>query len=106
MVLRNFITLERDSPALLHFASVARERREITDPNTGQPKTLTVLAFQVDELNGVPVEATFSVTSEKLAQTLEPWISAGSFRRVNFRITLTGSGFGREYTVQTQPRAG
>ena len=104
MVLRNFVVLENESPALLHFNSVTRERRTITERTTGDEKEIFVLVFGVDELNGSRVQAIFSVTSEKLAQTLQPWLHGGRYKTVDFVITRSGSGFGTVYQVQTRSR--
>ena len=104
MVLRNFVVLEDDTPAILHFNTVARETRTFAHPLTGQDKTITVLVLGVDELNGVKVRSELSVSSEKLAQTLEPFITSGRYRKLDFVITRSGSGFATEYQVQTRLR--
>ncbi|MCI0437596.1 MAG: hypothetical protein L0177_00505, partial [Chloroflexi bacterium] len=87
MVLRNFVVLETDQPAVMHFARGEVVERDITDPLTRQPKRVRVLEFLVDRLNGVQTEAVFSVTSEKLAQALFPFVESGQLSATNFIIT-------------------
>lgn len=104
MVLRNFVTLEPRAPAVLHFSDHRFADRDIVDPLTGQEKVIRVLDFDVDTLNGQEVRATFSVTSEKLAQALEPFLGDRRYRNFNLTITKSGSGFRTEYDVQATPR--
>lgn len=103
MVLKNFVVLETDIPARMHFTEDALSNREITDPATGRAKKITVLEFTVDRLNGEPVTAVFSVTSEKLAQALEPIREGKRYLTLDVVITRNGSGFMTEYRVETIP---
>ena len=74
MVLQNYIQLVPGKPARLHLTNPRIEQREITDPITKQLKRVNVLVFAVDELDGKPVQSTFSTLSDKLALALQPWI--------------------------------
>ncbi len=104
MVLRNFVVLDTDIPARMHFTEDLRATREITDPATGRPKTINIIEFTVDTLNGEAVNAVFSVTSEKLAQALEPFRANRRYLTMDITITRSGSGYLTEYRVDTSPR--
>jgi len=104
MVLQNFVTLQEGVPAVMHFTEHVLAEREITDPLTGRPKTITVLELTVDALNGAAVNATFSVTSEKLAQALQPLLAGNAYRNFNVIVLKSGKGYRTEYEVQTQVR--
>ena len=100
MVLQNYITLTPGAPARLHLVSPRVERRTITDPITRQPKGVNVLVFTVDELDGRPVQSTFSTLSDKLASALKPWIDDGTISKRTVIITQVGQGFTADYNVQ------
>jgi hypothetical protein len=104
MVLRNFVTLEPNTPAVLHFSGHRFADRDIVDPLTGVEKVIRVLDFDVDTLNGQATRATFSVTSEKLAKMLEPFLGESRYLNFNLTITKSGQGFRTEYDVQATPR--
>ena len=104
MVLQNFISLVSEVPATMHFVSAQKTDRDITDPDTRSIKTLTTYQFIVDELNGAQVTATFSVTSEKLAAQLDPYVQTGRLHEMIFTITKHGSGFTTSYEVDVRAR--
>ena len=104
MVLQNFIRLEPGVPAVIHAVADRIINRDIADPLTGVDKTITLMEFDVDELNGKPVNATWSVTSEKLAQQLQPLTVGKQYLTLNLIVTKNGTGFQTEYTVTTSPR--
>jgi len=106
MVLRNFVVLERDTPAVMHFRSHQMEPRQIVDPLTGQEKVINTLQFAVDQFNGQPSIATFSVTSEKLAQSLAPYLEGERYKNYLFTIVRRGEGFRTEYEIQPTPWTG
>ena len=105
MVLQNFVTLQTGIPARMHFTQDVIMPREITDPATGQAKTIRVLELSVDTLNGSPVDAVFSVTSEKLAQALLPFTEGKRYLTLDIVLTRSGSGFMTEYELTTLPHA-
>lgn len=103
-MLRNFIVLEDGVSARMHFAAYTLVEKTITDPITRFPKTVRVLELLVDRLNGQVVSVPFSVTAEKLAAQLQPWIENRRLSEVDFLITARGSGFGRSYSVEVAQR--
>ena len=106
MVLRNFVDLQTDVPAVMHFRDHFMDQRVIVDPQTRREKTINVLVFEVDRLAGEAVATQFSVLSEKLARTLEPWLENRQYVNSTFIITRRGSGFTTEFEVQTEAVAG
>lgn len=106
MVLRNYVVLERDTPAVLHFRAHRMETRTITDPLSRRGKAVHTLVFDVDRFNGEPSIATLSVMSEKLAQMLEPYLDGNRYTRYQFTIVRRGEGFLTEYEVQPTPYTG
>ena len=105
MVLRNYVTLQPGVPARLHFVGGALVAKEITDPLTLRNKTVRALELDVDEVNGQPVVASFSVLSEKLAADFDPYLKDGRLKDYDFILTRTGQGYQTRYSVQRIPRA-
>jgi len=106
MVLRNYVILEEGKPARMHFVDHELQPREITDPVTGRHKTVTALVFQVDELEGKPVLAYYSITSQKHADQFAPYLERKRYLEYDFVVTQIGRGFLREYKVEVIPRRG
>jgi len=104
MVLQNFIVLQNDTPAVIHAVDHAFVDKDIMDPLTRKPKTVTTLEFQVDSLNGEPVNTSWSVISEKLASMLEPFLEDRRYRNFNFIVTKRGSGFMTDFEFRAVPR--
>ena len=105
MVLTNYVTLQAGVPATLHFTDHAMATNEIRDKLTGLVKPLTSLQFVCDRLNGQEVGCIFSVSSEKLAQQLAPYLPDRRYRGLAFTITKSGSNFLTEYQVKVAPFA-
>lgn len=103
-MLRNFVVLADGVPARMHFAAHALVDKPITDPLTRFPKTVRALELLVDQLNGQAVSAAFSVTAEKLAVQLQPWVENGRLSLVDFVITKRGTGFATSYSVEVAQR--
>jgi len=102
MVLQNYVTLESGVPKRLHFAAGALVSREITDPLTKQAKTVRTLQFVVDQVDGRPEPTTFSVTAERLAAMLAPYLSEDRYRLYDFIITRIGEGFRTRYDMRVE----
>lgn len=99
MVLQNYVVLQAGKSTRLHFVRADRVVKTITDPLTRQPKEVTSLVLQVDEMDGERVAAMLSVLAEGLAVQLEAFIRAGSLTDYDFVITPSGEGFLRTYSV-------
>jgi len=103
MVLKNFVELQPGVPAAMHFTDHAFDSKEIRDPRTGLVKKLNTLVFSVDRLNGVTVGALYSVTAEKLATQLNPYLTDRAYRGLLFTITKLGTEYLTSYEVQVSP---
>ena len=104
MVLQNNVILQNGIPARLHFVDHRIEKRTITEPATGRLILRSVLALDVDELNGRPVVAILSTMAEKLAGQFAPYLDDKSYRNYDFTITQLGDGFTRSWSVKVIPR--
>jgi hypothetical protein len=104
MVLDNYVRLEEGVPTRIHVADHAIVTREIRDTLTGWQKPTTILELRVDEEGGRPVAKVLSVTAEKLAQQLAPYLPGHLYRQYTYTITRRGSGFATAYQVQVEPR--
>jgi len=102
-MLRNYVILEEGKPTKMHFIDHALQEREITDPLTGQPKTVKALVFTVDRLGGASVVAYYSTLSDKHFRDFEPFLEGKRYRNFWFTITMVGKGFARSYTVKREP---
>lgn len=103
MVLRNYVELQRGVPALMHFTSYIKTPREITDPKTNLLRTINILEFEVDRLNGQPVSTRYSITSEKHAADLEPDLAGERYRGYEYIITKVGVSFQTRYSLDKIP---
>jgi len=99
MVLRNYVQLEPNVPAVMHFTGGSLQRRTIIERLDGKPKGVNALVLDVNELNGVAVSAQFSTLSEKLAAQLMPFVENKTIHLYRFAITQRGEGFTTDYTV-------
>lgn len=104
MVLQNYVVLEPNIPARLHFVSHQVVTKTIADPATGRDKPVRALVFGVDELNGQPVVGQYSIVSDKHANDFASYLPGERYRSYDFIITLSGSGYRREYQVVVQAR--
>ena len=80
MSLENWVKLPPGKVVCMHFKEYRVTPRQITDPFFGTERTVTSLLFLVDRVDGAPVDMTFSVVSERLAQEFEPYLEDGSYR--------------------------
>lgn len=103
-MLMNYIALEKDVPARLHFTDHYTVEREVWDDKLGKFKPVKSLVFWCDELNGEPTAKTFSVLSEGLATILRPYLPNQTYVNNDFLITKRGEGFGTRYEVQPIPK--
>lgn len=99
-LLMNYVQLVPGVPTRMHFTDDYKIERTIADRESGKPKVLNTLVFQVDELEGMDVNRTFSVLSQKLAAHLEPFIRNKGYTRYDFIITRMGEGFMTDWNVQ------
>lgn len=104
-MLMNYVALEKDVPARMHFTDHYLVEREIWDESLGRYKTIKSLVFWVDQLNGEPTARTFSVISEALASMLRPSLPDHSYIDFDYVITKRGSGFATRYELQKIPKA-
>lgn len=77
----------------LHFREYRLASRVITDPYFKTARSVESLVFLVDRRDGIPVDKTFSVVSDRLAQEFEPYLADGSFRDYVWRIVKDAGGF-------------
>ena len=103
MVLSNFIVLEEGKPAVMHFTDHEIQPRAIRDSLTGRAKTINVLVFQVDELNGRAVSSEFSITAERAATNFTSFLEDKSYRDYLWTFTARGSSFQKEFEVIKTP---
>lgn len=79
MSLDNWVKLELGTRKRLHFTDHRYAEREITDPFWKTPRTVRSLLFRVDREDGVLVDKTLSITSERLASEFEPYLADRSY---------------------------
>jgi len=100
MVLQNYVILQPDKPARMHFTDHQIIVKTITDPVTGRGKQVNTLVFSVDELEGRPVVASYSVISQKHSADFAPYLPVRAYRDYDFIITVSGEYWQREYQTQ------
>lgn len=93
MVLENWVKLPPGKVVCMRFQDYLVTPREITDPYFKTPRTVESLVFRVSHVDGKPVDKTFSVVSEKLAQEFEPYLKDGSYKGYEWCLVKDGAGF-------------
>ncbi len=101
MVLSNWVGLAPGVPRRLHFTDHYFMEREIMDKQLGRPKTIGSHVFYVNEVDGQPASRTFSILAQSLWAQLEPFLAGNRYRDYDFIITEMGSGFYKDFNVQT-----
>jgi hypothetical protein len=104
MVLQSYVEIKPGVPARMHFVDHWVESITATDPLVGRPLPKKRLRFAVDELNGQPAQTYYSTMSQKHAADFEPFLINKKYRDYDFIVTLQGSGWQTEYSVQPVPR--
>ena len=103
-LLMNYVALVPGVPTRMHFTDDYKIQRTIADRETGKPKPIDSLVFQVDELNGEDVARTFSILSQKLAAHFEPFLKDKRYTGYDYIITQLGEGFMKDWNVQVIKR--
>jgi len=96
----NYVRLVAGVPTRMHFTDDYSIDRDIADRESGKPKRIRSLVFQVDELNGEDVSRTFSILSEKLAAHLTPFLPGKRYTHYDFIITEMGESFYKDWNVE------
>lgn len=99
-LLMNYIALVAGVPTRMHFTDDYLIERTIMEKESGKPRVVKSLVFQVDELNGEEVNRTFSVMSQKLQAPLEPFRKGKEYIHYDFIITKMGDSFYVDWNVQ------
>ncbi len=100
-LLTNFVALKPGVPCRMHWTDHYWIEREIFDPELGRAKTVRSLVMWVDELDGEPAARTFSILSDKLKATLQPWLDGKKYLDYDFILTESGAGYYKEWNIQT-----
>lgn len=103
-MLMNYIKLENDVPATMHFTDDYILEKDILDEITNRKKRVRSLVFEVDYLDSIPCHRTFSIISDQLAATMQPYLVDKKYRNYDFRVSKSGSGFTTRYKVEAIPR--
>ena len=93
MALENWVKLPVGKVVCMRFREYRVTDRQITDPLFNVPRTVKSLVFLVDQVDGKPVDKTYSVVSEKLAQEFEPYLEDGSYKNYVWCLVKDGVGF-------------
>jgi len=88
----NWVVLKPGVPVKLHFKAAKPVSRVITDPVFGVAKTVSSLMFLVDEEDGRPVEKSFSVVSQKLAEELSGYLEGERYKAYRFTFIKDAPG--------------
>ena len=104
MAFMNYIALVPGVPTRMHFTDDYEVDRTIADKETGKPKRIHSLIFQVDELEGEDCSRTFSILSQKLRAHFEPFLPDKGYLPYDFIVTQIGDGFMKDWNVQVIKR--
>lgn len=98
-ILGNYIELKPGVAKKMKISGYIFSNVEIIDPDTKEQKTIRTLNCRVVREDDQEVNKTFSITSEKLAQALFPFLEKGHHLDKEVVITQSGRGYMKEYTV-------
>jgi len=98
-ILGNYVKLETGIAKKLKISSYYFDNIEIIDPETKIAKVIKRLICTVTREDDEDCSKTLSITSEKLAQTLFPFLERGHHLDKEVVITQTGKGYMKEYSV-------
>ena len=93
MALENWVKLPIGKVVCLHFKEYRITPRQITDPYFKTPRTVRSLLFLVDREDGVEVDKTYSVVSEKLADEFRPYLEDESYKDYEWCLVKDAAGF-------------
>ena len=93
MSLENWVKLPPGKVVCMRFKEYRVTSREITDPFWKTPRKVDSLLFLVDRVDGKPVDKTFSVVSERLAQEFEPYLADGSYKAYEWCLVKDAGEF-------------
>lgn len=77
----------------MRFKAYRVAPRQIEDPMFGVPRTVESLVFLVSHVDGVSVDKTFSVVSEKLSQEFDPYLEDGTYKNYEWCLVKDAAGF-------------
>ena len=93
MTLENWVKLPVGKVVCMHFREYRVTDRQIEDPLFKVQRTVKSLVCLVDRVDGAPVDKTFSVVSEKLAQEFDPYLEDGSYKDYEWCLVKDAVGF-------------
>lgn len=93
MTLENWVKLPIGKVVCMRFREYRVIPRQIEDPMFKIPRMVTSLVFLVSHVDGVPVDKTFSVVSERLAQEFEPYLEDGTYKNYVWCLVKDAAGF-------------
>lgn len=103
MVLQNYIQMHEGKTFVVHLVDHEIVARALIDPVTRRAKSVNVLVFRADELDGQAVSTELSFTSEKAAMVFSPYLADKSYADRLWTITPRGTAHLREYEISSTP---
>jgi len=98
-ILGNYVILKTGVAKKLKISSYYFDHIEIIDPETKIAKVIKRLNCTIIREDDEDCSKIFSITGEKLAQTLFPFLERGHHLDKEVVITMTGRGYMKEYSV-------
>jgi len=89
----NWVVLVPGVRVRLHFKDHRVVKRTITDPVRNVPAERESLIFYVDRKDGLPVDLTFSVMSQKLAAEFAGYLEGKKYLGYEFVVVKDAAGF-------------
>jgi len=99
-----FIKFESGKPITLVFSEAKIDKEnEVKDPQTNEVKKVPALVLNVVNQDGEDLKDNpkiASITSKRLISLLKPHLCDADYTTKAFKITPTGEGFARNYTLE------
>ena len=104
MVVENWVVLKPGVPVTLHFRAHKIVDRVITNHIFEVARTVKSLMFLVDEEDGRPVDKTFSVVSQKLADEFSGYLEGDRYKAYDFVVVKDAPGTVPPRISEVRPR--
>jgi hypothetical protein len=98
-----FVKLEPGVAKWLYITDPRKYDKVLLDPQDQRKKNVTARRWTVLREDGVPVNKVYDVTSVKHDADLMQLFNLGVTEQKEIGITMLGSGFTREYKIETRP---
>ena len=102
-ILENWVKLVPGIEKKLRFSGGSKQARQITDATTKVQKNVNTLVLRVTMEDGQTVQKDFSITSERLAGEMSPYLDPAKLTAFEFTFLKGSVAFSAPQLVRISP---